>query len=676
MVKKIIEIDVDELKAIGGLQNLSKALDKVDESAKDVNATFEQVYGDLQPLTTRMGEAEDRMYELALAGKTTSQEYKDLLASVANYRKTQIETDRVVDASATRLDEKLGGALQGVTSSFAAVQGVMALTGGQSEDLEKAILKVQGAMALAEGVRGIREGANSFKALTQSVRNFAIVQKVVTAAQWLWNAAMAANPIGAIVATVVALIAAGVALTNYFMSNAKAAKVNAEAIEKNRIALENQNKALEKNSSAFDKKQKQELAMAKASGLSADAIRKLELKLIDEKIAYEKSQRAIAENTYQKNLNYLASLKAAGADEDLIKKQVEISNEAIKAYNKQNEDVRKSLDEKKDIQNRHLVEIKTSEVSSEKENAQRRKEVIEKAREDLKRAQEEEKAQKKKALEEEQKLKEDTAKKEIENEQKRQEAIENIRKTYKQKLEDLEDTTELEKATRQEERALKELENLNATEEQKIELQNFYTNLKNEAQKKDDDKRVADNKAVEDKITADKKAAEDARKNINSIAIQSAQGLVSILAGLGEKNKGIQRAALLANGSLSIAEIINNTNVGSSKEVATKGVLGLGTSAVLYAKMAISIGSVIAATAKGLKGLGGGSVAGGGTAGGGGTAPTQTTAPTFNVVGNAGVNQVEQTLGNRQPVQAYVVAGNVTTAQSLNRNIINNATLG
>jgi hypothetical protein len=67
--------------------------------------------------------------------------------------------------------------------------------------------------------------------------------------------------------------------------------------------------------------------------------------------------------------------------------------------------------------------------------------------------------------------------------------------------------------------------------------------------------------------------------------------------------------------------------------------------------------------------------------GGGGSAPTATAvqapnAPQFNVVGNTGVNQIAQTLGSQQPVQAYVVAGNVTTAQSLNRNIINNATLG
>jgi hypothetical protein len=191
------------------------------------------------------------------------------------------------------------------------------------------------------------------------------------------------------------------------------------------------------------------------------------------------------------------------------------------------------------------------------------------------------------------------------------------------------------------------------------------------------DKEIAEAKAKEDKITADKKAAEDARRNINSIAIQSAQGLVSIIAGLGEKNKKLQKAALIANSALSIAEIINNTNVGSAKEVATKGIFGLSTSAVLYAKMAISIGSVIAATAKGLGALGGGSApsAGGGGEGGAASAPA---APSFNVVGASSTNQLAQTIGNQQqqPIKAYVVANDVTTQQSLDRNIVSSASIG
>lgn len=51
-------------------------------------------------------------------------------------------------------------------------------------------------------------------------------------------------------------------------------------------------------------------------------------------------------------------------------------------------------------------------------------------------------------------------------------------------------------------------------------------------------------------------------------------------------------------------------------------------------------------------------------------------APTFNVVGTSGQNQIAQTLGNQAPVKAYVVSNDVTTAQSLDRNIVQTATLG
>ena len=90
----------------------------------------------------------------------------------------------------------------------------------------------------------------------------------------------------------------------------------------------------------------------------------------------------------------------------------------------------------------------------------------------------------------------------------------------------------------------------------------------------------------------------------------------------------------------------------------------------------IGIAANIAATAKALSSLGGGGTpsAGGGAASGGGGAPAS--APQFNVVGNSGVNQIAQTLGAQQPVQAYVVASNVTTQQSLDRNIVANASLG
>lgn len=70
-----------------------------------------------------------------------------------------------------------------------------------------------------------------------------------------------------------------------------------------------------------------------------------------------------------------------------------------------------------------------------------------------------------------------------------------------------------------------------------------------------------------------------------------------------------------------------------------------------------------------------------GGGGGGGSTPSGMQAPApsmpnFNVVGNSGVNQIAQTLGAQQPIQTYVVANNVTTAQSMDRNIVQNASLG
>jgi hypothetical protein len=58
---------------------------------------------------------------------------------------------------------------------------------------------------------------------------------------------------------------------------------------------------------------------------------------------------------------------------------------------------------------------------------------------------------------------------------------------------------------------------------------------------------------------------------------------------------------------------------------------------------------------------------------------TSQSAPSFNIVGAQGLdNQIATGLGTQptQPLRAYVVANEVTTQQSLDRNIIQNASLG
>jgi hypothetical protein len=53
-----------------------------------------------------------------------------------------------VDAAATTMTQKLGGALNGAAAGFSLVQGVMGTFGAESEQVEKMLLKVQSAMAI------------------------------------------------------------------------------------------------------------------------------------------------------------------------------------------------------------------------------------------------------------------------------------------------------------------------------------------------------------------------------------------------------------------------------------------------------------------------------------------------------------------------------------------------
>jgi hypothetical protein len=60
--------------------------------------------------------------------------------------------------------------------------------------------------------------------------------------------------------------------------------------------------------------------------------------------------------------------------------------------------------------------------------------------------------------------------------------------------------------------------------------------------------------------------------------------------------------------------------------------------------------------------------------GGSGASTSPSQAPSFNVVGQSGFNQVAGALSGQQPVQAFVVSGDVTTAQQLQNNTITQAT--
>ena len=58
--------------------------------------------------------------------------------------------------------------------------------------------------------------------------------------------------------------------------------------------------------------------------------------------------------------------------------------------------------------------------------------------------------------------------------------------------------------------------------------------------------------------------------------------------------------------------------------------------------------------------------------------PTAAIPPEFNTVGAGSTNQLPDAIGgqSQQPIQTYVVTGEVSTSQELERNIVTGATIG
>ena len=73
--------------------------------------------------------------------------------------------------------KSLTSSLSGVAGGFAAAQGAIALFGVESKEVEQALLKVQSAMALSQGIQAVGESIDSFKQLGTVIKNSTVFLK-------------------------------------------------------------------------------------------------------------------------------------------------------------------------------------------------------------------------------------------------------------------------------------------------------------------------------------------------------------------------------------------------------------------------------------------------------------------------------------------------------------------
>lgn len=129
---------------------------------------------------------------------------------IANAAKRAAELkDRIGDAKATieafDPDAKFkafGQSIQGVAGAFAATQGALALVGVESAEVEKQLLKVQGALALSEGLNTVLSSIDGFKNLglvikTNVLSAFASMKAAAISAFTTMRGALIATGVGA-----------------------------------------------------------------------------------------------------------------------------------------------------------------------------------------------------------------------------------------------------------------------------------------------------------------------------------------------------------------------------------------------------------------------------------------------------------------------------------------------
>lgn len=706
---------LDASKQIGVLSDTTEKVVKTKE--KNTKATKDEETS-LKTFKTQLREANAELVRMAQTYGETSKQAREAAVKVAGLKDQMEFSKQLVDGF--NPDRKFQSMATAVNAAAVAASGItsgMALFGEESEETTKALLKVQAAMAFSDAVGRITEMGDdfmklkaqvlsTFDALTTSKTADTVATEVntvskaknttVTEAGAVANTAMTTGLSAQTIATTAATIAtnilnaslavllspitllivgilavvAGIAYLSGAIGDFSGEAAEAEKQNKKlNSEIDALAKASEKANEQMQFSADAAIAMAKASGKSSEEIRKLKEELINQEVV-EKRLNALKAQSIA-----LEAIRA-GATEDATDAQKETAKKAYENFKEQNKIYEDSIKERRKMAIDHKVEIVMEEVAKNKEIEEKQKEHLKKLAEERKRKQEEE-------LKEKQKLKEDLL------------ALED---KYLTDLQNVNDKTEQEKLDRQKERDLAEIEalrkrgadvsNLLVYNAEKYATLQLELDEKTRAEKAEKDleywageadkanKRAEDEKAREVAIFEQKQALEDSKVNLAEKGV----AFLSVIAG---KNKALQKAAIIAENAINIGKTLIANAAGNAQATAQGAALGVtDPSAPIRAaalvlnnniSTGISVAASIAATAKALSALGGG---GGGSDGGGGGSATQQpsggNAPQVQFQSSS-ENQIGNTVANKlsdAPVKTYVVASEVTTAQSLDRNKI------
>ena len=624
----------------------------------NLNVNAEQADKSLGSLKSQLREAQQDVQKLADKFGATSTEAVNAAKRAAELK------DRIGDAKtlteAFNPDAKfkaLSASLSGVAGGFAAYQGAMGLVGVESKDLEKQLLKVQSAMAIAQGFQALGEARDSFKQL----------KAVAIDAFNGIKTAIGSTGIGLLVVAAGALYA--------YWDDIKAAVSGVSEEQKKLNAQSQKNVDIETEKLKTIGSQDNIL---KLQGKSEKEILDIKIKQTDEAISANKI------NQENQKLNTKLAVEGAQRNYEMLKSFIDfisipqrlLFENGAKAINK----IIDLINKIPGIDLKYKIDEKFAEQSAD---------YLTKLAFDPEKVKKDGEATVKASQDTINKLLNDRAgyqlgkmaidKKAELSEEDKQKKLKQLNDDYNKKL--AEEQTEFDLT----------------------DLQNTQDKINTDAKFKED--QIAAEQAYQLKITQlqydsqyeREQREEEARQRkiqsfqattdaVASIA-QSGEQLLSAIQATGLARGKAGQAAMKAlalvqigaDSAIAFSKMMQGTEVvatetSKSVPLAASAPTYLATKIAFYASGSATILANIARAKQLLSGGGGGG--GGAATGGGGAVPAA--APSFNVVGPSGANQIAESIGAResQPLKAFVVGQDVTTQQGLNRGIVQNATLG
>jgi len=321
-------------------------LNKVDESVKSLRQQIKEATANVAILSEKFGATSKQAIEAAKAAAILKDKIGDAKALTDAFNP---------DAKF----KAVSSSLVGVAGGFSAVTGAMGVFGEKSKDVEAAILKVQSAMTLASGVQALGESIDGFKQLGAVIKSTTIFQRVATAAQWLWNAAMAANPVGALIVAISGLITAGYLLVKMFETSKPKIDLAAEALKRHTKETENNNEAIKKSIEKKKQDEEYQYRLMKAQGLN-------EITILKTAVANAKATQAIANKNYQTTheialAEYLEIIERKKLAAQLEAELQQTKNQGGWTLNVEAR-IEKNKEELKSIQDKYNIDNKTNKL--------------------------------------------------------------------------------------------------------------------------------------------------------------------------------------------------------------------------------------------------------------------------------------------------------------------------